>query len=49
MTADKDLGRHKARLVACGNKPVIDVQYTLTLAAFMDMTTMKVILALAAT
>ena len=48
-TADGDLERHKARLVACGNEPVFGVDYALTFASVMDMRTVKVILALAAT
>ena len=41
--------RHKARLVDCGNEQVFGVDYALTFAAVMDMTPVKVILALAAT
>lgn len=47
--AQGDLERLKARLVACGNEQVLSVHYTLTFAAVMDLSTVKVILALAAT
>uniref|UniRef100_A0AAV1UVG8 Reverse transcriptase Ty1/copia-type domain-containing protein n=1 Tax=Peronospora matthiolae TaxID=2874970 RepID=A0AAV1UVG8_9STRA len=47
--AQGDLERQKARLVACGNEQVIGVDYTLTFAAVMDLSTVEVILALAAT
>uniref|UniRef100_A0AAV1TTK9 Reverse transcriptase Ty1/copia-type domain-containing protein n=1 Tax=Peronospora matthiolae TaxID=2874970 RepID=A0AAV1TTK9_9STRA len=47
--AQGDLERLKARLVACGNEQVLGVDYTLTFAAVMDLSTLKVILALAAT
>ena len=47
--AQGDLERLKARLVACGNEQVLGVDYTLTFAAVMDLSTVKVILALAAT
>ena len=40
--------RLKARLVACGNEQVLGVDYSLTFAAVMDLSTVKVILALAA-
>ena len=48
-TADGDVERLKARLVACGNEQVFGVDYVLTFAAVMDISTVKVILALAAT
>lgn len=48
-TADGDVERLKARLVACGNEQVFGVDYVLTFAAVMDMSTVKIILALAAT
>ena len=38
----------KARLVTCGNEQVFGVDYQLTFAAVMDMSTVKVILALSA-
>ncbi|CAI5739085.1 unnamed protein product [Peronospora destructor] len=41
--------RLKARLVACGNEQVVGIDYSLTFAAVMEMSTMKVILGLAAT
>uniref|UniRef100_A0AAV1T2Z2 Reverse transcriptase Ty1/copia-type domain-containing protein n=1 Tax=Peronospora matthiolae TaxID=2874970 RepID=A0AAV1T2Z2_9STRA len=47
--AQGDLEWLKARLVACGNELVLNVDYTLTFAAVMDLSTFKVILALAAT
>uniref|UniRef100_A0AAV1T508 Uncharacterized protein n=1 Tax=Peronospora matthiolae TaxID=2874970 RepID=A0AAV1T508_9STRA len=47
--AQGNLERLKARLVACGNEQVLGVDYTLTFAAVMDLSTVKVILALAAT
>ena len=43
------LERHKARLVACGNEQIFGVDYALTLTAIMNMTTVKMIIALAAT
>uniref|UniRef100_A0AAV1V1E2 Reverse transcriptase Ty1/copia-type domain-containing protein n=1 Tax=Peronospora matthiolae TaxID=2874970 RepID=A0AAV1V1E2_9STRA len=49
MTADGDVERLKARLVACGNEQVFGVDYVLTFAAVMDMSTVKIILALAVT
>ena len=49
LTADGDVERLKARLVACGNEQVFGVDYVLTFAAVMDMSTVKIILALAAT
>ncbi|GMF15396.1 unnamed protein product [Phytophthora fragariaefolia] len=39
--------RYKARLVACGNEQVLGVNYTLTFAAVLEMTSGKVIVALA--
>ena len=47
--AQGNLERHKARLVACGNEQVFGVDYRLTFAAVMDLSTVKIILALAAT
>uniref|UniRef100_A0AAV1T842 Polyprotein n=1 Tax=Peronospora matthiolae TaxID=2874970 RepID=A0AAV1T842_9STRA len=47
--AHGDLERYKARLVACGNEQVFGIYYQLTFAAVMDMSTVKVIIALAAT
>ena len=46
--AQGKLERLKARLVACGNEQVLGVDYSLTFAAVMDLSTVKVILALAA-
>ncbi|CEG48397.1 FOG: Transposon-encoded proteins with TYA, reverse transcriptase, integrase domains in various combinations [Plasmopara halstedii] len=39
----------KARLVACGNEQVFGIDYVLTFAAVMDLSTVKVILGLVAT
>ena len=47
--ADGELERHKARLVASGNEQVLGVVCNLIFAAVMDISTVKVILALAAT
>ena len=47
--ADGELKRYKARLVACGNEQVFRVNYNLTFSAVMDISTSKVVLALAAT
>ena len=47
--ADGELKRYKARLVACGNEQVVGVDYNLTFAAVMDISTAKVVLALSAT
>ncbi|CAI5734969.1 unnamed protein product [Hyaloperonospora brassicae] len=47
--AHGDLERYKARLVACGNEQVFGIDYQLAFAAVMDMSTVKVIIALAAT
>ena len=47
--ADGELEGYKARLVACGNEQVLGVDYNLTFAAVMDISTAKVVLALAAT
>ncbi|CAI5728723.1 unnamed protein product [Peronospora farinosa] len=44
-----DLERRKSRLVACGNEQSLSVYFFLTFAAVMVMSTVKVILALAAT
>ena len=41
--------RLKARLVACGNEQVFGIDYGITFAAVMDMSTVKVILGLSAT
>lgn len=48
-TADGDVELLKARLVAYGNEQVFGVDYFLKFAAVMDMSTVKAILALAAT
>ena len=47
--AHGDLERLKPRLVAYGNEQFFGVGYLLTFAAVMDMSTVKVLLALAAT
>ncbi|KAE8877447.1 hypothetical protein PF005_g6499 [Phytophthora fragariae] len=39
--------RYKARLVACGNEQILGVNYTLTFAAVLEMTSGKVIFVLA--
>ena len=49
IDAHGDLESYKARLVACGNQHVFGIDYQLTFAAVMDMSTVKVIIALAAT
>ena len=46
MDAHGELERLKARLVTCGNEQVFGVDYQLTFATVMDMSTMKVILRL---
>ena len=46
--ANGELKRHKARLVACGNEQVFGDGHTLTFAAVMDFSTVKIVLALAA-
>ena len=38
----------KARLFVCGNEKVLSVVYSLTLAAVIDLSTVKIILALSA-
>ena len=48
-TAEGELEKLKARLVDCGNEEVLGVDYGLTFAAVMDLSTVEVILALAAT
>lgn len=45
--ADGTLERFKARIVACGNEQAYGVDYTTTFSAVMEMTTVKVVLALA--
>ena len=47
LDADGEIGRFKAKLVACGNEQVFGVDYGLTLAAVMELSTVKVILVLA--
>lgn len=47
--AHADLERLKAQLVVCGNKQIFGIDYHLTFTAVMDMSTLEVILALAAT
>ena len=47
--ADGELERYKARFVACGNEKVFGVDYNLTFAAVMYISTAKVVLALAPT
>lgn len=44
-----EISRLKARLVACGNEQVFGVDYLMTFAAVMEISTVKVILALAIT
>uniref|UniRef100_A0AAV1USE4 Reverse transcriptase Ty1/copia-type domain-containing protein n=1 Tax=Peronospora matthiolae TaxID=2874970 RepID=A0AAV1USE4_9STRA len=44
--AHGDLERLKARLIACENEQVYGIDYQLTSAAVMDMSTVKVLLAL---
>nr|CCA15801.1 hypothetical protein TcasGA2_TC004282 [Albugo laibachii Nc14] len=44
--ANGDVERYKARLVTCGNEQLSGVDYTLTFAAVMDLSTVKVILVL---
>ena len=46
--ADGEIKRHKARLVAYGNEQVLGVDYSITFVAVMDISTVKVVLALAA-
>ena len=46
---NEDIERLEARLVACSNEQVYGIDYEFTSAAVMDMTTVKVLLALAAT
>uniref|UniRef100_A0AAV1TEM5 Reverse transcriptase Ty1/copia-type domain-containing protein n=1 Tax=Peronospora matthiolae TaxID=2874970 RepID=A0AAV1TEM5_9STRA len=41
-----DIERYKARLVVCGNKQVFGIDYNLTSAAVMDLSTVKIILML---
>ena len=45
--ADGNLGRYKARLVACGNEQVFDLDYNFTFAAVVEMSSEKFISALA--
>ena len=47
--AQGKIARLKARLVACGNEQVLKVDYSLTFAAVVDLSTVKIIMALAAT
>ncbi|GMF58755.1 unnamed protein product [Phytophthora fragariaefolia] len=47
LDAEGLIERHKARLVACGNKQSFGVDYSVTFAAVIDMTSSKLILALA--
>ena len=44
--ANGNVERYKERLVACGNEHLFGVDYTLTFAAVMDLSTVKVILVL---
>ena len=46
--AGGELERHNTRLVACGNEQVLSVDYSLTFATVMDISTVKVVLALTA-
>nr|CCA24800.1 GagPol polyprotein putative [Albugo laibachii Nc14] len=43
---NNDVERYKARLVACGNEQLVGVAYTLTFAAVVELSTVKVILVL---
>ena len=45
--ANEQLERYKARLVACGNEQVFGRDYNVTLAAVMEVSSVKMILALA--
>ena len=45
--ADGNLEPYKARLVACGNEQVCGRDYNVTFAAVMEMSSVKLILALA--
>ena len=45
--ADGELDRHKPRLVACGSEQGLGVDYNLIFAAVMDISSFKVVLALA--
>ena len=47
--ADGELERYEARPVACSNEQVLGVDYNLTFAAVMEISTAKVVMALAAT
>lgn len=47
LNADGSIEIYKARLVACGNEQVLGVNYTLTFAAVLEMTSGKAVLALA--
>uniref|UniRef100_A0AAV1T532 Integrase catalytic domain-containing protein n=1 Tax=Peronospora matthiolae TaxID=2874970 RepID=A0AAV1T532_9STRA len=47
LNAEGEIDRFKARLVACGNEQVYGVDYGLTFAAVMELSTVKVILVLA--
>ena len=49
MNAQNDLEWLKERLVICGIEQVLRVDYTLTFAGEMELSTVKVILAFAAT
>uniref|UniRef100_A0AAV1VF53 Reverse transcriptase Ty1/copia-type domain-containing protein n=1 Tax=Peronospora matthiolae TaxID=2874970 RepID=A0AAV1VF53_9STRA len=44
--AKGDIERYKARLVVCRNEQVFRIDYTLTFAAVMDLSTVKLILVL---
>ena len=46
MDANGDIERYKARLVVCGNEQVFGVDFNLTFAAVMDLSTVKMILLL---
>ncbi|KAG3110051.1 hypothetical protein PI124_g8068 [Phytophthora idaei] len=47
LYAEGIIGRLKARLVACGNEQEFSVNYIITFAAAIDMTSVKLILVLA--
>ncbi|OWY98095.1 Integrase, catalytic core protein [Phytophthora megakarya] len=49
MGADGELERRKARIVACGNEQRFGVDYSVTFAAAMEMSSVKLLLALGMT
>ena len=46
-TSDGGVERYKARLVACGNEQMLGVNFLLTFAAVLDITSAKAIFAIA--